>query len=321
MADLNIGEIAATTLELRSKDTADNMLDNIALLNVMNSKGRVKPISGGNIIYEAIQYQETSGADWYNGWDTLATTQNPVVDVAQFAIKQAAVPVMMSGLEELQNAGEEQVIDLLDEKMDVAEKTMKNLIEAGLFSDGTGSGGDQINGLQLYVADAPSSGTIGNIAASNSFWQNVAYDVSSSTYASFTSATAQQIINATHVQVVRGNESPDVAFADNNYWVPFLESLQAMQRVTNDKTARLGFTSLFYMNMEVFLAGGRGGSCPSNHFYMLNTEYLKYRPHRRRNMVPLKRRDSFNQDGFIQYLAWAGAFTISNRFMQAVIKE
>ena len=320
MADLNIGEIAATTLEMRSKEVADNMLDNIALLNQLEKKGRVKPISGGNVIYEAIAYQDTSGFDWYSGWDSLATTQNPVVDVAQFSIKQCAVPVMMSGLEELQNAGEEQVIDLLDEKMDVAEKTMKNNMEAGLFSDGTGSGSKQINGLQLYIADSPSSGTIGGIAASNAFWQNIAYDVSSSAYATFTSATAQQIVNAAYVQAVRGNEAPDCAFADNNYFVPFLESLQAMQRITTDKTARLGFTSVFYMNMEVFLAGGRSGSCPANHFYMVNSEYLKYRPHRRRNMVPLRKRDSFNQDGFIQYLSWAGALTITNRFLQVVVK-
>lgn len=320
MADINIGEIAATTLEMRSKETADNMLDNIALLNQIQKKGRVKPISGGNIIYEAIQYQDTSGFDWYSGWDPLATTQNPVVDVAQFAIKQAAVPVMMSGLEELQNAGEEQVIDLLDEKMDVAEKTMKNNMEVGLFSDGTGSGSKQINGLQLYVADT-NTNTVGGISGNTyDWWRNISYDVSSSAYTTFTSATAQQIINAAYVQTVRGNEAPDCAFADNNYFVPFLESLQAMQRITTDSTGKLGFTSVFYMNMEVFLAGGRGGACPSSHMYLINTNYLKYRPHRRRNMVPLKKRDSFNQDGFVQYLSWAGALTITNRFVHAVIK-
>ena len=321
MADLNIGEIAATTLEFRSKETADNMMNNIALLNQLNKKGRVKPISGGNVIYEILQYQETSGCDWYSGWDALATTQVPVVDVAQFSIKQIAVPVMMSGLEQLQNASEEQVVDLLDEKLDTAEKTMKNRMETGLFSDGTGSSSNQINGLQLYVADSPSSGTIGGVAASNSFWQNIAYDVSSSTYASFTSATAQGIVNAAFVQAVRGNDTPDMAFADNNYFVPFMESLQAMQRVTDDQTARLGFTSIYYMNMQVFLAGGRGGACPSQHMYMLNSDYLKFRPHSKRNMVPLRRRDSYNQDGFIQYLAWAGAFTITNRFLQVVVKN
>lgn len=320
MANLNIGEIATTTLELRSKESADNMLDNIAYLNWLKRKGRIKPISGGRLIYEAIQYQDTSGFDWYSGWDALATTQVPVVDTAQFSLKQCAVPVMMSGLEELQNAGEEQIIDLLDEKMDVAEKTMKNNIEIGLFSDGTGSGGDQIEGLQLFVGDTPSSGTIGGIPASNSFWQNIAYDVSSSAYATFTAGTAQSIINAAYVQAVRGNDAPDAAFADNNYFVPFLESLQAMQRVTSSETAKLGFTNVFYMNMEVFLAGGRQGACPANHFYMLNSNYIKFRPHRKRNMVPLKRRDSFNQDGFIQYLAFAGAHTISNRWAQAVIK-
>lgn len=317
---INVGEIQATTIELRSKEVADNVLNNIALLNVLKKKDRVKPFPGGRVAYEPIAYAEASGADWYSGWDTLATTQVDVIDTAQFSLKQIAVPVMMSGTEELQNAGEPQIIDLLDERMENGERTMKNRIETGLFSDGTGSSSKQIEGLQLHVGDTPSSGTIGGIAASNSFWQNTSYDVSSSAYVTFTSATAQSIINLNWAAVVRGNEGSDCAFADNNYFVPFLESLQAMQRVTDSDSAKLGFSSVYYMNMQVFLAGGSGGACPANHFYMLNSRYFKFRPHTKRNMVPLKRRDAYAQDGFITYLAWAGMFTISNRKLQVVIK-
>jgi hypothetical protein len=60
---------------------------------------------------------------------------------AEFDWKQAAVAVTMSGLEQLQNAGKEQVIDLLGGRIKNAEKTLINNIAADCFSDGTRTAG------------------------------------------------------------------------------------------------------------------------------------------------------------------------------------
>ena len=66
--------------------------------------------------------------------------------------------------------------------------------------------------------------------------------------------------------------------------------------------------------------GGNGGDCPSNHMYLLNTNYLHYRPHRDRNMVVIGGdRMSTNQDAFVRLIGWAGNLTISNRSLQAVL--
>jgi hypothetical protein len=51
---------------------------------------------------------------------------------------------------------------------------------------------------------------------------------------------------------------------------------------------------------------------------MLNTKFLYYRPHRRRNMVPLSpnRRYAVNQDAEVQILAFAGNMTCSGAQFQ-----
>ena len=75
------------------------------------------------------------------------------------------------------------------------------------------------------------------------------------------------------------------------------------------------------MGADVVLDGGRGGNCPANHMYMLNTDYIYYRPHEDRNMVPLDPdRYSVNQDATVKLIGWAGNMTMANRFMQGVIK-
>lgn len=84
-----------------------------------------------------------------------------MLTAAQYPWAQAAVAVTISGLEELQNSGSERVLDLLESRIDNAEKTMRNNISNDCYSNGTASGGKQIGGLQLLVADVNNSGTVG----------------------------------------------------------------------------------------------------------------------------------------------------------------
>jgi len=51
-----------------------------------------------------------------------------------------------------------------------------------------------------------------------------------------------------------------------------------------------------------------------------NTKYIYWRPHARRNMVPLDPdRFSVNQDAMIRLIGWAGNMTLSNAFLQGVL--
>ena len=79
---------------------------------------------------------------------------------ARYDWKQCAVSVTVSGLESLKNSGKEKIIDLVSSRVRNAERTMMNNMSTAIYSDGTGTGGKQIGGLQLLVADA-GTGTVG----------------------------------------------------------------------------------------------------------------------------------------------------------------
>jgi hypothetical protein len=53
--------------------------------------------------------------------------------------------------------------------------------------------------------------------------------------------------------------------------------------------------------------------------YMLNTDYIYWRPHRERNMVPLDTVRSINQDATVQLIIFMGNMTASNRELQGVM--
>lgn len=318
-----ITDIIATTIQSRSGVIADNVMGNNALLARLNQKGNRKPVSGGNVILQELSFRENGNAQWYSGYETLGIAEQDVISAAQFDLKQAACAVTMSGLEMLQNSGKEAVLDLLEGRMKVAEATMKNLVSAGVYSDGTGSSGKEITGIQAAIADDPTTGTYGGInRATWSFWRNQLLDASVEGGA--TSATnIQGYWNKLWSLCVRGADRPDLIVVDNVYWRFYMASLQPQQRFTDPSLARLGFTTVKFMDADVVLDGGIGGDMPASHAYFINTDYFFFRPHSDRNFVALdpSRRWSVNQDAIVQLLAWAGNLTGSGMQFQGVHHE
>ena len=316
MASPNLSEVVTTTLQHRSKKLADNVTKNNALLYRLNSKGNVKTVPGGRTIVQELEYQENGTFTRYAGYDSVSIAPSDTFTAAEYDWKQAAVAVSISGLEQLMNSGPDAVIDLLESRIKNAEKTMMNNIAVDCYSDGTASGSKQIGGLQLLVADTPTSGTVGGInRATWTFWRNIAVSTT------FTSAQIQTGLNSAYVQTTRGKDQIDLWVADNTAWLAYLASLQTIQRITTDGMAQAGFQSLKFMGGDFVLDGGFGGGAPASHVYGLNTDYIYFRPHKDRNMVPLDPdRFSTNQDAMIKLIGFAGNMTLSNAFLQAVCK-
>jgi len=305
MAFPNVSDIIATTIESRTRKIADNVTKNNALLMRLSQKGKQRTFSGGRLIYEELSFAENGNAGWYSGYDLLPVAAQYVLSAAQFDIKQAACPVVVSGLEMLQNAGPEQMIDLIGARIDVAESTMRNLVCGGLYSDGTGSGGKEITGLNAAVPLDPTTGTYGGIdRVTWTFWRSKLVNVTST-------ATIQANFNALWAQLVRGADRPDLIPVDNVVWQAYVASLQAQQRFNSPEVGQLGFPSIKYMDADVVLDGGIGGFCPAGTGFMLNTDYIRFRPHSARQFVPLSpnKRYSINQDAEVQIMAWAGNLT------------
>src|SRR5262252_3260648 len=114
MAFPNVSDIVATTIASRTRQIADNVTKNNALLKKLDTSGNRKPFGGGNIIYQELSFAQNANGGWYSGYDLLPIAAQDVLSAAEYTIKQLACPVTISGLEQLQNMGREQMIDLLE---------------------------------------------------------------------------------------------------------------------------------------------------------------------------------------------------------------
>ena len=320
-ANSAITDIIATTIQSRSGELADNLTQNNAILTRLNSKGNIRPFSGGNVILEEIMYNDpnTNNANSYSGYEVLNIAPDSPISAAQYKIAQYADSVTMSGLEMLQNSSKEAIIDLLDGRMQVSEARLLNRISGDLFGDGTGNGGKNLDGLAAAVSASPTSGTYGGInRATWTFWQNqITTGVTGS-------ANIQAKMTEAAIKQIRGTDKADLIVAGNTMYQYYVASLQAIQRITSEESGAAGFASLkFYgggTSADVILGGGYGSQETATYMYLLNTNYIFLRPHKERNFVPIGgERQAINQDAIVKLYGWAGNLTTSNSFLQGLL--
>ena len=310
----NLSEIVSTTLRNRAKEFADNVTKKNALLQKLDDKGAIVRKTGGRTIVKELDYAENSTFKYYSGYEALDVSASEVLSAAEYNWRQAAVAVTISGLEQRQNSGSDAVIDLLASRITNAMRTMSNKISEGIYSDGTGTGGKQIDGLKAVVADDPTTGTVGGINAANfSFWQN---------YANSAGTSAGNILSRMNTainNITRGSDRPDCIVGDLTMFEFFQSALTVNQRFTHSDAVDGGFVTYSYQNIPVILDDATGISTTHNRMYFLNTDYLFFDVHEDAYFTPLEGIRPTNQDAMVFPIIFQGNLTCSNRELQGVL--
>lgn len=319
-------ELATMTIESRTRELADNFSVSTALMFRLKQKGKIKFWTGGTSILQELEYAENGTFNWFAGYDEVDISPSDVFTVANFAPKQASVAVTISKLEQLQNSGKEQMIDLLESRISNAERTIMQRVGLAMYGDGTASGGKAIGGLNYLVPTDPTTGIVGGInRALWTFWQPFLADHSvgiGSGSVTPGSSTIQSMMNYTYLNTSRNNDSVDLIVADNTYYGYYWASLQGNQRFTNAKLAEAGFENIRFMGADVVFDGGVGGGIDANTMFFLNTNYVHFRPHKDAYFVAAEPdRYSVNQLAMVKLLHFAGNMTLSNSKLQARIQN
>ena len=163
---LSIAQLDAITQNAILPKMYDNLFDSTPLLSKIMASGSYKSQNGGTQIELPLSYASGTGG-WYQGADTLSTDDVDQITAAKYewASLYAAITILKE--DELKNSGNSQILSLVASKSQIAQKTLKDDLSTGLFSDG--SNAKEIVGLRDIVA---ADQTVGGISQTdNSFWQ------------------------------------------------------------------------------------------------------------------------------------------------------
>ena len=313
-------ELVSTTYRNHSKKVADNVTRNNALYNRLAKKDKVRIEDGGLSIVQPLEYAANTTYQRYSGYDVLNIGAVDVISAAEYAWRQVAVNLSISGREMRTNNGEQQIINLVKAKIRNAQNSMANGLSADLYSDGTAA--NQINGLQALVSDT-GLGTVGGINSSSfPFWQNVVQSASAPLQGGGaivpSATTIESLMLATWIKLTRGMDQPDLIVMSDDYFTFYEQSQTSLKRYTSDENGNGGMVSMKYKNADVFFDSS--GGIPSQHAYFLNTDYIDLVVHRDANVTMMDEISSINQDAVVKSILWMGNLSISNRSLNGVMK-
>lgn len=313
-------ELVSTTYRNHKKSFADNVSTHNALWKRLSEKGRIRLEDGGLSIVCPLEYATNSTFQRYSGFDTLNIQAVDVLTSAEFAWKQAAENVAISGLEMRSNSGESRIINFTKAKIKNAMNSFKNNMSSDIYSDGTAS--NQINGLQALVSNA-GTGTVGGINSTTfTFWksivQSAAAPLQGGSAITPSATTIESLMLPLWIKLTRGTDMPDLIVADPIYFSYFEQSQTSLKRYTADENGRGGMISMKYKSADVFFDAAT--LVPASSMYMLNTDYIELVVHRDANMEMMDDLRSINQDAIVIPILWMGNATVSNRSLQGIVK-
>lgn len=295
---LTYDQISAITEKKFIPKLYDAIFDTDPLLARLKKKSYEK-LDGGTSILVPLNYATTSSAGSYSGAATLSTTDNEQITSAEYAWKQYYANMTISRRDELINSGDAQIVNFVKSKVQIAEKTLADLLADGIYSDGSSS--TDLIGLRSVV---DSANTVGGIAQSSYSWWQSQEDGSTTT---LTLAALQTM----HTSLSINNEGPTVIMATRANYNRFYALLQPQQRFMDSESAKAGFSSLMF-NGVPFIAGSK---VPSSHIFMLNEAYLHLWVHKDEDMRFEPWQKPVNQNVKVAKIFWMGAFGTSNARM------
>lgn len=305
-------EIVTTTLRRHRKEIADNVSNHNALYKRLTAKGKVQRDPGGYEIAVPLDYAENSTYQRYSGLDVLNIGSSEVLSAAKFEWKQAAVHVVISGRELRQNSGSDRIINLLEARINNAKRTAANNMSEDIYSSGSLT--NQVGGIQHIIQDA-GTGTVGGINSSTyTFWKNQFEEAAGTV----SKTTIKKEMMDLWLKTCRGTDKTDMIVSSTELFTLYWEALSDLQRFAGTDEAATGFTSLKFLDADVFHDTSASG-IPATHMYFLNTDYLQMVVHRDADWTVAEDKVPLQQDAIVKPMLWMGNMTCSNRSLQGVL--
>ena len=305
MSNPNFDEILSTTLNNYVPKLTDNVFTARPLFYALTNGQTIRRISGGNKIVVPIIHGKNTTTGSYSGTDTISTTAQTGISAAEYAWKQYAATVTINGLEEAQNNGEAQIIDLLEGKIFQAQESIIEDMNTMLFADGTGNSSKDWNGLANIV---DSTGTVGGIAqSSNAYWAST----ETAQGGAITTAAMATMYNSISV----GNDQPTIIITTQDVYEDYEALLTDQIRYTDTDVADAGFQNLLFKGAPVTF----DDACTTQTMYFLNTKYLRLVGHQDVWFKPTPFVRPTNQDAVFSQILCYGNLTVSNRARQGKI--
>lgn len=304
-ATYNAGIETATLVSYLNRTFMDSVFEGTPTLAKLRE--RQKSFVGRRAVEPLLTSGNSTIQAMASGYDEVDFTPQAGLDKAEFPIVPFNVTVALSELEQDQNAGPDERVDLWKTKIEQAKLTAVDFLSQGIHSDGTDFT-NQITGLKALVAATGTYAGINRGTTGNEFWR---------AYADTTTEalTDDDMMTAYNTASRGGRTYPDLIVTTQALWEKYGLSLVSNVRYEDVKMASSGFKTLQFMGTPIVW----DPDCPAGVMYFLNSKYINLRYLKGWNLEFTPKRQPARQmvDGMI--CRWAGQLTTNSCRHQALL--
>ena len=264
-----------TTWYLRRKEVVDNIFNATPFWYLLSKKGKRSTQTGGRSIEIPLQYAKNETVKFIKRGGTVELEATDPLTVVHWQWKYLTGHILRYFADFQQNRGKAQLIKKVNSDIDNLQSSLIDKLETALFSDGTGDDSAAVDGLGNIVAEAPATGTVGNLdRATYSWWRNNYKDMSGEAASIYLRKRMNTMFNDCGQQGEGVSRFPDVLVgAQDVYEMYESEALEISRIMISDrKMADLGFGDLAFKGRPLTWSP----SCPDGSLYFLNTNVMEW---------------------------------------------
>lgn len=268
-------ELLTSTMHNVRGTFTDNIFRKNPLLEHLMSNERIRIADGGYEIIEPLLYAEGQ-SDAYGEWDILQVKPVNTLTAARYEWKQMFASIIISGLDEAQNAGKERRINLLEAKIKQAEMTLRLRLARSLYGTYLPTPtAVRWNSLADLIDNTTPIGGID--PATEAWWKSYEAVVGTVNAGAFETALRTAVMATSD----NGGDQVDAIFTDPVTYAFYESTLTPQVRYTDTDKANLGFRNLLFENTPIMW----DAECPAGTMYGINSEYVGLVIHKDRNFV------------------------------------
>jgi hypothetical protein len=352
---INYDDLLSTTFMAYQPVMADNIFKANAFLSAMRAYDGVSYQDGGERAQLPLMYEENGTVKSYKGYELLDTTPQDGITSAFYEWAEIAGTISISRREERQNSGEARMLELLQQKIQQAEMSMKsqinNQLVAGTISSNKfipGNDGKDLLPLGYFMmkdntADPSGTGVtdVGNISNNENAWWRPVTAVGNSATADTGNSFALSITTWKGMAVgmkrlynytSRGGDGsgPGIMLCDQETFEAYESSMDDKLRYADTKMADLGFDTIKCKGATVIwdelvpsvdegVAAGDAAAATAGTVWAVNPKFMKLKIDRQTDFVTTPFVTPENQTARVAKTLFMGQLCSNNQRKHGVL--
>lgn len=288
----------------------------------MTRRERIGTRQGGRFIEFNLEYAKNATVKSFSGrGSTLPLTDTEIVTRARASWRYLGGTIVRFFADDHQNRGKNEIFNLARTKVSNLRAAIIDTLETQAFADGTGNGGLDVDGLDLYVSTTPTAaGTVSGIdQVANTWWQN-RQKTSTGAASVYMLSDMRNLFNTCSL-ISDGAQTissrPNLLVTDQASFELYEDEILEMKRIISKEMADGGFeddTLTFKGVPFVWSPAATAGQ-----MYFLNTRRIEWITDSMVNFEMTSWKEAPNGLDRYAQIVTAGNFVVSNRQQQGVL--